>query len=177
MTQTQRPWTVPVRIEDVPEEGTHFDLSADEKTRATIASMAGLRVLSRLQASLDVRRHGQGGLRVTGEVSATVGQVCVVTLDPLENEIQEAVDLTFMPGAGAPQSGADVDPAAEEPPEAMVEGTIDLGALATEFLILGIDPYPRRPGAVFESTSVGEASANPFAALAKLKHKQDPDTK
>jgi uncharacterized protein DUF177 involved in 23S rRNA accumulation len=150
--------------------------------RAAIAGVAGLRVLSRLGASFDVRRHGQGGLRVTGEVSATVGQVCVVTLDPLENEIRETVGLTFLPAGAAPAAAADGDGVsaglgAEEPPEALVDGTVDLGALATEFLILGIDPYPRRPGVVFEPTSVGQASANPFGALAKLKQKQDPGTK
>ena len=46
---------------------------------------------------------------------------------------------------------------------------IDLGAVATEFLILGIDPYPRKPGAVFEAPAAGEGGGHPFAALAALK--------
>jgi hypothetical protein len=51
-------------------------------------------------------------------------------------------------------------------------GMVDLGALATEFLILGIDPYPRKADAVFAGSSAGEGPANPFAALAALKKKQ-----
>ena len=54
-------------------------------------------------------------------------------------------------------------------PEALIDGTIDLGELATEFLILGIDPYPRKVGSVFEAPMPGEDSARPFAALSALK--------
>jgi hypothetical protein len=51
---------------------------------------------------------------------------------------------------------------------------VDLGAIASEFLILGIDPYPRKPGVVFEPNLEREAGASPFAALAALK-KPKPD--
>ena len=54
-------------------------------------------------------------------------------------------------------------------PESIVDGRLDLGALATEFLILGIDPYPRKPGAVFEAPSSADRDATAFAALAALK--------
>src|SRR5262245_40083923 len=98
MTERKPPiWTVPVRIEDVPEDGAHFELSADDKTRADIAALAGLRALPRLAASFDVTRSGPG-LRVVGEIAATVGQTCVVSLEPVENEIQERIDLEFVPG-------------------------------------------------------------------------------
>ena len=53
--------------------------------------------------------------------------------------------------------------------EPLVGGTVDLGAIATEYFLLGIDPYPRKPGAVFEPPSAGDAATKPFAALAALK--------
>src|SRR5215471_3610431 len=97
MTERNPPiWTVPVRVEDVPEEGTHFELSPDDKTRADIATLAGLRTLPRLVASFDVTRNGSG-LRVVGEIAATAGQTCVVSLEPVENEIRERIDLVFAP--------------------------------------------------------------------------------
>jgi hypothetical protein len=189
MTENKRPWSIPVRIETVPDEGAHFDISADDNARATIAALTSLRALNRLEASFDVTRRDRG-LHVVGEISATVGQVCVVTLEPVENEIREVVDLVFAPGAGKLQVGADAadtlretedqgsqepgDLSAGEPPEELVDGTVDLGGLAVEFLLLGIDPYPRKPDVVFEATSIGEASSHPFAALAKLKEKRDP---
>ena len=49
------------------------------------------------------------------------------------------------------------------------DGVVDLGAVATEFLLLGIDPYPRKPGAVFDAPPAGDAAGHPFAALAALK--------
>jgi hypothetical protein len=60
-------------------------------------------------------------------------------------------------------------------PEPLVNGSVDLGKVATEFLIIGIDPYPRKPGAVFEPTVSGEV-ASPFAALSALKKKSSSES-
>jgi hypothetical protein len=159
----------------VPETGRHFDLSADTQTRAAIAKLAGLRSLPRLEARFDLTRRGQAGLRVAGRVSARVGQTCVVTLEPIDNDIEEDIDLVFAPAA-APSLADVADPAvaeaAHDKPEALVDGAVDLGAVAVEFLLLGIDPYPRKPGAVFEAPPAGDDSARPFAALAALKKGQ-----
>jgi hypothetical protein len=167
------PWHVPVLRDDIPETGRHFDLVADAGLRSAVAAVAGLRDLTRLQASFDVTRHGADGLHVAGSVSATVGQTCIVTLEPLANEIMETVNLTFLPQA-APEPAED-DEAKREPrdvkwndPEPLIGGAIDLGGLATEFLILGLDPYPRKPDAVFESPNDDPPDPGPFAALAKL---------
>ena len=89
MTDPGSVWSNPISIEDVPERGMHVDLVADEAVRAEIAKIAGLRDLPRLTASFDLTREGTDALRITGEVSATVGQNCVVTLEPIENEIRE----------------------------------------------------------------------------------------
>ncbi len=45
----------------------------------------------------------------------------------------------------------------DEPPEPLVDGKIDLGAIATEFLLLGIDPYPRKAGAEFAPVKTDDA--------------------
>jgi hypothetical protein len=57
-------------------------------------------------------------------------------------------------------------------PEALVDGAVDLGALAIEFLILGLDPYPRKEGAVFQQPPDIEPEPGPFAALAGLVGKE-----
>jgi uncharacterized metal-binding protein YceD (DUF177 family) len=163
-----RPWSVPLALGDVPEAGRRLDLVADSKTRAALAEHAGLAALPRLEASFDVTPHGRGGLRVVGRVSATVGQTCVVTLEPIENEIEERIDLVFMPANASPLVGG-ADAETPDAPETLVGGAVDLGEIATEFLVLGLDPYPRKPNAVFQPSTVGEDSAHPFAALASLK--------
>jgi Large ribosomal RNA subunit accumulation protein YceD len=169
------PWHVPVSLDDVPEDGQHFDLAADAETRTAVAQLAGLRDLPRLRASFDVTRHGRGGLHVVGRVSAFAGQTCVVTLEPLANEINEEIDLVFEPPLAAPpEPEADVS---ERPlqgdSEPLLDGKVDLGALATEFLILGLDPYPRKPGAVFQPPAAAGADEGPFAALGALKKGRD----
>ena len=179
--QQPAPWQVPVAIDDVAETGQHFDLVADNDVRAAVARVVGLRDLPRLEANFDVTRHGADGLRVSGRVSATVGQNCVVTLEPLANEVEEDIDLLFAPPHPPVARKASDDEAAEEDserpqrswngPEPLIGGAVDLGALATEFLILGLDPYPRKPGAVFEPPQDVEPDAGPFAALAGLKEK------
>ena len=171
----ERPWSVPLAVSEVPDTGRHVDLAADAQARGAIAKLAGLAVLPRLKASFEVTRRGRGGLRVVGRVSATVGQTCVVTLEPIENEVDELIDLVFVPAAELPPSGHDageVEVPLEDAPEPLVGGHVDLGAIATEFLMLAIDPYPRKPDAVFHSPEAGDDSAHPFAPLATLKQKR-----
>lgn len=165
------PWRAPVAVEGIAETGQHFALVADADVRAGIARMAGLRDLPHLEANFEVTRQGAGGLRVTGRVSATLGQNCVVTLEPLVNGVEEEVDLLFMPRSAAERSAGDNE-TGDKPadvkwndPEPLVGGVVDLGALATEFLILGLDRYPRKPGAVFEPPRDLKPDAGPFAVL------------
>ena len=173
MSGQEPAWSVKVALDDVPESGAHFDLVADEETRTHLAQAAGLRSLPRLTASFDVTRRGASGLHVIGEMNATVGQNCVVTLDPIENELHAGIDLVFVPDAtptiADKQGEATVDFSQEAEPESFSEGAVDLGAIATEFLLLAIDPYPRKPDAVFEPRIAGDPAAHPFAALAALK--------
>jgi hypothetical protein len=177
-------WQVPIALEDIDEAGRHVDLVADSNVRAAVARTAGLRDLPRLEASFDLKRHGASGLHVVGRVSATVGQNCVVTLEPLTNEVDEDVDLLFVPPP-RPVAGKAAEPAemseapprrrtqAGDEPEPLIDGSVDLGGLAIEFLILGLDPYPRKPGAVFQAPQDVTPEAGPFAALAKLSKGRD----
>ncbi|NWG23587.1 MAG: DUF177 domain-containing protein [Pseudorhodoplanes sp.] len=166
-------WSVPVSIDDVTEAGLHLHLVADEATRAAVARAAGLRDLPRLEASFDVARKGSDSLKVVGDVSATVGQDCVVTLEPVENEVHESIDLVFAQSGGGTMADDEGQATLQfqdaELPESMPDGVVDLGALATEYLLLGIDPYPRKPDAIFENPGKDEPRENPFAVLSALK--------
>ena len=169
--QPETPWRVVVTVADVAETGEHIDLVADSETRAAIARIAGLRDVPRLEASFDLLPQSGGGLRVTGRVSATVGQICVVTLEPLSNEVEEEIDLLYMPSVAAAVADGEPQPGAE--PEPLIGGAVDLGTLATEFLLLGLDPYPRKPGAAFEAPRDNRPEARPFAGLAGLMKNRD----
>jgi len=165
-------WSFSIVVADIPETGRHVDLVADEPARAALAKVVGVVGLPRLEAAFDLTRHGIDGVHVVGHLSATVEQNCVRTLEPLESQIEEDIDLIFTPQSAAANgaaSGAGSD--SDEPPEMLRDGAVDLGAVAAEFLLLGIDPYPRKPGSVFDAPKPAEnAAAHPFAALAALKN-------
>ena len=152
-------------LDDIPETGLHTEIEAGEPVRGDIARLAGLRDLPRLSAVFDLTPRG-AGVHVSGQVSAHLGQTCVVTLEPIESDLTESIDLVFAPAA--PAQSKDLKPD-EEPPEMLRDGKIDLGAIATEFLLLGIDPYPRKAGAEFAPVKADDAGAKPFAALEALK--------
>jgi uncharacterized metal-binding protein YceD (DUF177 family) len=179
-TDKPDPWRVPLMVAQIPEAGVHRDIEADAPVRAAMAEVGSLREVLSASASLDVMPSGGGRFHVAGRVRARIGQTCVVTLDPIESDIDEPIDLTFAPPEQIPQLSDLVDDAAEsdeeipDPPEPIVNGVIDLGRLATDALLLAIDPYPRKPGAVFEPlVEAADPEDHPFAALKALK----PDVK
>jgi uncharacterized metal-binding protein YceD (DUF177 family) len=174
MTERDQPWTLRIALSDVPEEGLHIALEADSVVRTALARIANLRDLPQLEASFDLRRKGAGGLHVAGEVNATVGQNCVVSLDPIETNLNEAIDLVFFPEQAATLGDGDGEASFgmtdSEAPEPLAGGMVDIGAIATEYFLLGIDPYPRKEGALFEAAPPADLSADsPFAALGALK--------
>jgi hypothetical protein len=158
-----------VRLDEVPESGRHVSLEASEETRAALAGPAGVDAVEQLRATFDLTQRGRDGLHVEGRVSATVRQTCVVSLEPVVNTIDETVAVDFSPPRDDEKARPDeieLDSGAGEEPEALIGNSVDLGLLATEFLILGIDRYPRKPDAAFDSPPAAEAAAHPFAALA-----------
>ena len=168
----QHPWSVPVLQAEVPQAGRHFHLVANEETRTSIARLACIPALPRLEAEFDVSLHGRNGLHVLGRISATVGQTCSITLEPMTSEVNEDIDLIYLSqpaGALASTSGREIEVLLEAEPETLTDGRVDLGVLATEFLMLGIDPYPRKPGAAFDEAAVNDKPDSPFAALGRLK--------
>jgi hypothetical protein len=178
------PWRAPVPVAQIPEAGLHRDIEADQPSRDAMAAIAGLREILSANASLDVTPKGGGRFHVAGHVRARVGQTCVVTLDPIENDIDEEIDLIFAPPEQIPDlsdlvEAAESDVEIPDPPEPIVNGIIDLGRLATDALFLAIDPYPRRPDAVFKPpVQAVDPDAHPFAALKALRlDAKPPDAK
>jgi hypothetical protein len=178
MATVERPWSATIRIDDVPETGRRVELEANDDTRAALAAPAGVDAIEQLSAAFKLSRRGHDGLHVTGRVNATVRQTCVVTLEPVVNRIEEPIDVDFVPahdgGAAGSGDGETHLVRAADDPEPLVDGAADLGLLATEFLILGVDPHPRKAGAAFAAADAADAAdadaaANPFAALASWK--------
>jgi uncharacterized metal-binding protein YceD (DUF177 family) len=153
------PFSRPVRADSIPKDGLQQAIEASETERDALAKLTGLEAVRRLAAKFTLSRGGRGAIGVRGEVHAEVTQTCVVSLEPFDVTLEESVDLRFAPPAGEspPRRRSSSPPEAAEPlpgieedaPDPIVDGKIDLGALAVEFMVLGLDPYPRKPGVDF----------------------------
>ena len=157
-----------------------FTVTASDAECRALAADAGLAGIDALSAAFDIAREGAEGLRVTGTVRAQVRQTCVVSLDDFSSRIEEAVDVVFLPEANvarmaneraAQPANHDDEAAPDDLPDPIVGGRIDLGALAAEIMILGLDPYPRKPGVAYTEpeTAPPDDVVSPFAALKQLK--------
>lgn len=162
--------TLSVRADDIPPSGRRFRVEADEAERRTLADDLGIVAVAELSVEFEVRPLGGGAFSVKGGLVGTVVQTDVVTLEPVRQAVEEAIDLTLVAAedvAPAPPGPADLD--AGEGPETFRNGRIELGMLAAEHLALGLDPYPRAEGVEFKGhVEDDSASASPFFALAKL---------
>jgi hypothetical protein len=175
---TPPPFSRPIRVEAIPREGLETRIEADEAERAALAAFNGLPAVGRLVAVFSLK-HGAGRtVLVCGELSAEITQVCVVTLEPFAATISEPIDLRFVPPTDepparrrAPDEAVTLAIGEEDRPDPIIDGKIDLGAIASEFLTLSLDPYPRKPDVAFEAPSQGdeEKAASPFSALAASK--------
>jgi uncharacterized metal-binding protein YceD (DUF177 family) len=155
-----------VDVSNVPPQGTNLRIEANAEECAALAKDFKLPAIHALAAEYRIKGSAKG-IHVEGRVTARVAQTCVVTLDAFDSEIEEEVEVDF-----AEPSGMPAEPPTEmheyEPPDEIVNGYVDLGALTAEFLALGLDPYPRKPGVDF--TYQGDDKPDsPFAALGKLK--------
>jgi uncharacterized metal-binding protein YceD (DUF177 family) len=152
----------------VGSEGRRLSLAATPEECAALAARFDIPEVRFLTAELALRPEPEGALRVTGRMRAGVVQSCVVTLEPVPQSVEEAVQLRLLPDGATP---GDEDP--EAPDELVAEnGEVDLGEAVAEQLSLALDPYPRAPGAELPDTLDDGSATGPFAALAKLKRNQ-----
>jgi hypothetical protein len=156
-------------VETVPDTGLDIRLCASKTERAALADDSGLVAVQTLEAGFHVRKHGPESYKVSGVLRALVTQTCVVSLEPFETFVSAPIDVEFAPFRGWKLSAGGTATCAgpEDPPDAIIDGQIDLGALAAEFLALNLDLYPRKPGVAFENANVGgeAATESPFAVL------------
>jgi uncharacterized metal-binding protein YceD (DUF177 family) len=151
----------------IPPRGQEVHVEATAEECAALARDFGLPGIQALSGDYQLKASAKG-IHVTGVVKASITQVCVTTLDPFDSMIEEEVEVDFAEPSGMPAEPP-TDIHEYEPPDEIVNGQIDLGALTAEFLALGLDPYPRKPCVGFDYKDPGDEKDNPFAALSKLK--------
>lgn len=175
------PLSRPLTLAEVPPEGLEIEIVASEAERDAIASLNALPAVLALSATLRARRWRGDGLEVGGELRARVRQTCVLTLEEFDSDIVEPVDLRFAPPQEAPRprsrrheeepEALDHDALGEDPPDPLIGGGVDLGAVVSEFLTLALDPYPHKPGAAFVEPAPETAASvvSPFERLRRTR--------
>ena len=168
----------PVVAASVPAAGVEIRVEPTAQERAALARALGLAEVVSCTGRFRLAARSGGIIAVTGEVVAEVMALCVVTLEPFPLSLREPVEMTFAepaeedePRRRAPSvntlTAADLLDA-DDPPDPIENGQIDLGKVTTEFMALALPVYPRAPGAAYVEDSA-DAEASPFAALSRLK--------
>lgn len=182
------PFARPFDVRSLKGEARRTEVTATPEECVAVAEAVALPGVAALEASFRLTPRAGGRVELDGRVKARVTQICVVSLEPFETAVEQPVELSFAPAADpvpeprgrggrgevevvvpAPVGGNDDQ---EDPPDPILDDTIDLGAVAVEFMVLGLDPYPRKPGVHFDDMVVGEKDApapSAFAVLARLK--------
>ncbi|MCB1557095.1 MAG: DUF177 domain-containing protein [Alphaproteobacteria bacterium] len=191
----QTEWFRPVDVARVTEEAPlKVAMTATQAECRDLARRFSVEKIQDVSADMSLIRESGALIRVTGFVEALVIQECVVTREPIENRIVESFESwyadeeTAVSLSRARHERLSRIPDAEIPileekddPEPVVDGKIDLGELAAQYLALAIDPYPHKAGIVYENGDDSKAARvlsaaerpHPFAGLKEWKKNKE----
>ncbi len=184
MTATSIPapeFSRPISAAKLSKTPATYSISATEAERAALVQRFGLLALDRLEAEVRLRRTG-GDIRLEAEFAADFVQACIVTLEPVPDQIAEDFVLIYRPGIDEDEADR---LALENPEDEIIEPlmgeSIDIGEAVAQQLSVAMDPYPRASGALSASAGpefggteeaspdASTARRNPFDVLATLK--------
>lgn len=165
--RTVHPLSRSIRVDRMARAQGDFTVTATAEECAALAADFGIPAIRDLVGRFQVAGSLEN-LKVTGTVEALVTQVCTVSLDPFEAPVSEPVEVLYTDGEIP--TGHDAEDV--EVPDPIVNGRIDFGILTAEFLAMGLDPYPRKPGVTFEGAEADPDDA-PFAGLRVLQGDKD----
>lgn len=164
-----------LEVETLGEVAKRIRLEAAEEERARLARRFDLVSVESLTGDLIVERiKGSDLVRVRGRVAAQITQSCAVSGVPIAATVEETVDERFAATVEI-ENDVEITLDGEDPPEPFLDGEIDLGEVAAQYLGVGIDPYLKAPGAEIpqqyqpEEDDVSEVRKNPFEILSTLK--------
>jgi hypothetical protein len=170
-------WTHRIRLVEIGRLAQPLALEPDAQARARIAAALDLVELPRFTAEVRLRPW-MDGVEMEATWSAEVVYRCGLSLEPFEAALDDRFTVRAVP-AGSPHARPaeeadeiEVDLDADDPPDVLEGDAVDVGAYLVEHLALELDPFPRKPGAVFEPPPA-ETPESPFAVLRRLKPPED----
>lgn len=169
-----------VNVRKLPKRGSRFSFTAEGDVCKSIASAYDLVSIEEFKAKAVATPWKGSGVKIEGTIEAQITQPCARTAEPLEVEVNESFEATFVPQGSklsVQKSNADgelvLDPMGDDVPEIFVGDTIELSTVWLEFFALGLDFYATGDGAQLSSSAVSDDDVeepSPFAVLSKLKN-------
>ena len=120
--------------------------SASDSERAALAKRFGFLGLPAFSARVTVDRRPGGQVVVEGRLRGRIVQACILTLDPVTQDLDEAFRIVFKQDLAEerdPESGEALVSAHADAPEPLAGNLLDVGEIVAEQLSLAADPYPR----------------------------------
>jgi len=154
-------------VEKLPQNGTKqvLELTVDECLQ--LAQYLNLAEIKSFKADFNI--HGTSDkVTVSGVVDAVVVQTCVVSLELFEAYVHEQIEAEFVAEKKSSKRSEEQDLLDHD--DLIINGKINLGSLATEFFVLGLDPFPKKPGAEFHYIE-DDSQPSPFDRLRDLEEK------
>lgn len=164
--------------------GAALEIAASDSERAALAKRFGFLGLPAFSARVTVDRQPGGQIVVEGRLRGRIVQACILTLDPVTQDLDEAFRIVFKQDLAEerdPESGEALVSAQTDAPEPLPGNQLDVGEIVAEQLSLAADPYPRKPGVKLEDVlpkprkdsrhGRQEQRRHPFAGLAALRDK------
>jgi len=162
----------PVRVDTLGPEPRMLKIEAEAAERQALARRFDLVGIDRLTAQAALVRKA-ADIVASGRVTARVTQTCVASGEPVDADIDAALEIVFRPQPGDLKGEEEIELSGSELDVVFYDGAaIDLGEAAAETLFLSLDPYPRsaEAAAALEAAGVkSEEEAGPFGALAALR--------
>ncbi len=173
-----------VDLDRMGNRGAALDIVASDGERAALAKRFGFLGLPAFSARVTVDLRPGRQVVVEGRLRGKVVQACILTLDPVTQELDDTFRIVFqqdMTEERDPESGEALLSAQADAPEPLAGNMLDVGEIVAEQLLLAADPYPRRPGVKLEDVlpkarnngrpARNEQRRHPFAGLAALRDK------
>lgn len=192
----EQEWSYFIESEEITAKPISIEISAGEECYSAISNRLDLHSIDNISAVITLDRNNiTKVIHVKGKINARLAQKCVVTDEPVEEEVSDNFESWFSDDNQAlsfakakrermTRKERNEQPILEEEedPEPIIDGKIDLGELVIQYLSLSLNPYPRKEGVSFEKQKEemdfedNDVYENPFAALKDWKTSEDKES-
>lgn len=169
-----------VSVNVLPSSGLKLSLGLTSDNQDALKESLNILSVPQFESELIFKGWRKGGVKVKGRFFAELERECVVTLEPLTEEIKEDFERTFLPKGSKlakPEFNEEgemvLDPDGADIPDLFSGNTLDAWEILIEQVLLAMDPFPRTDNADISVHQAPEEELapkqSPFAVLKSLK--------